>query len=320
MAGAAPGKITTRVFSADDVDSILQLLRVSLGEPPLLRRTRELFSWKHFENPFGPSIGLIAEADDRIVGLRAFMRWALQWVDGSIIQCVRAVDTATHPEYQRRGIFRTLTNEGLEIAAASGVDLVFNTPNEKSGPGYLEMGWRRVGPIGALVRPSWRWFSSAGEDTPPFNPERFLIHPEPAASSTLADREALGLRTVRSEEYRKWRFTAHPTARYFQIRADQGMSLVRPNIRRGRRELIIADVYGTASTAIRAAVSSSRSAYVAAWFSEGSPERRASVRAGLLPVPGLTPLTLMTRPLRDFDIDLTDLGSWDLSVADLELL
>ena len=64
--------ITTRILDDSDVPPVLDLLRAALGEPPLLRRTPELFAWKHFDNPFGRSMALLAEADDRIVGLRAF--------------------------------------------------------------------------------------------------------------------------------------------------------------------------------------------------------------------------------------------------------
>ena len=137
--------ITTRHLGESDVLPVLDLLRAALGEPPLLRRTPELFAWKHFDNPFGRSLAVVAESDDLIVGLRAFMRWDLVTPAGDTLRCVRAVDTATHPDYQRRGIFRRLTEETLELALAENMDLVFNTPNEKSGAGYLSMGWTKSG-------------------------------------------------------------------------------------------------------------------------------------------------------------------------------
>ena len=56
------------------------------------------------------------------------------------------------------------------------------------------------------------------------------------------------------------------------------------------------------------------------WFSAGTPERKAALRAGLIPVPGLTPLTLMARPLHDLDLDVFDMSNWDLAISDLELL
>jgi GNAT superfamily N-acetyltransferase len=312
--------ITTRELDDRDVTSVLELLRAALGEPPLLRRTPELFGWKHFDNPFGRSIAVLAESDDRIVGLRAFMRWDLVTPAGELLRCVRAVDTATHPDYQRRGIFRRLTEEALELAVAQSVDLVFNTPNEKSGAGYLSMGWKEIGPIGAMARPSTRLVTDRGAG-PLSEPEKFVSDPRPALPLAVSDRAPRGLRTPRRDAYLHWRFGSHPTARYFRVDSGDTTAVVRPNVRRGRRELVIADVFGPRpSAAIRAANRHSRAAYTAAWFSPGSPERAAAVRSGLVPVPGLTALTLMARPLRDLGVDVSSMTSWDLAISDLELL
>ena len=60
------------------------------------------------------------------------------------------------------------------MAVADGVDLVFNTPNEKSGAGYLTMGWKKVGPIGAMVRPSPRFLTATADGD---NPEAFIEKP-----------------------------------------------------------------------------------------------------------------------------------------------
>jgi len=312
--------ITTRQLEESDVLPVLDLMRAALGEPPLLRRTPELFAWKHFDNPFGRSLAIVAETDDRIVGLRAFMRWDLIAPGGVTLRCVRAVDTATHPDYQRRGIFRRLTEETLELAVAKDIDLVFNTPNEKSGAGYLSMGWTEVGMIGVLARPSPRLATDRG-DTNSTEPENFLADPQPALPLDVTDRAPRGLRTPRNGAYLRWRFGSHPTARYFRVDSGDSTAVVRPNVRKGRRELIVADVYGPRPrAALRQAGRRSRAAYLAAWFSPGSPERAAAIRSGLVPVPGVSALTLMARPLRDLGIDVTSMPSWDLAISDLELL
>jgi hypothetical protein len=44
------------------------------------------------------------------------------------------------------------------------------------------------------------------------------------------------------------------------------------------------------------------------------------VRSGLVPLPGITALTLMVKPLRDLEIDVESMASWDLAISDLELL
>ena len=157
--------VSIRPYEPTDLDEVLGLLRVSLGESEVNRRSPELFAWKHVNNPFGPSIMLVAEDATGIVGFRAFMRWELSTVDGQRIRCVRPVDTATHPRAQRQGIFRNLTLAAVEAARLDKVDLIFNTPNPRSKAGYLTMGWVEVGRIGVLLRP--RLAALAGRRTGP---------------------------------------------------------------------------------------------------------------------------------------------------------
>ncbi len=80
------------------------------------------------------------------------MRWEFEH-ESAVVRCVRAVDTATHPDYQGRGIFRRLTLAALPAMADDGVQFVFNTPNSQSLPGYLKMGWQEIGRARACVRP-----------------------------------------------------------------------------------------------------------------------------------------------------------------------
>jgi GNAT superfamily N-acetyltransferase len=310
---------STRMLDDGDTDEVLELMRLSLGESRLLERTTDLFHWKHIENPFGRSIGLVAEDGGQIVGLRTFMRWDLTTFEGETLRCARAVDTATHPDHQGKGIFRRLTEEAVEVARADGIAMIFNTPNEKSKPGYLKMGWREVGEIGALVRPSSSMLTRVGEDAAE-RPEVFLHDPAPAAAAGLVDRAPLGLRTRRTAEYLTWRFSSHPTARYFIAGQADGRAVLRTNVRRGRRELVVADLFGQPAAAARAATASVRSAYLATWFSRNSPERRALLRRGFAPIPGLAALTLVMRPLRDLPESYQTLDAWDTAVSDFELL
>jgi N-acetylglutamate synthase-like GNAT family acetyltransferase len=143
-------KMTIREANQKDIPEIVSLLKISLGES-LLPKSEIFWRWKHIENPFGKSPVLIAVDDGRIIGVRAFMRW--QWQsNGEKIEAVRAVDTATHPQYQGKGVFKTLTLKLLEQANADGLHLVFNTPNQKSKPGYLKMGWEEAGRLPVNVR------------------------------------------------------------------------------------------------------------------------------------------------------------------------
>lgn len=124
----------------------------------------ELFRWKHVESPFGRSPIWVAEdtgATRRaIVGVRAMMRWTLvrPGTGGAgperSMAMTRAVDTATLPSHQGRGVFTRLTMAAVDSLAADGVDAVFNTPNDRSRPGYLKMGWTTIGRVPVAVRPA----------------------------------------------------------------------------------------------------------------------------------------------------------------------
>jgi GNAT superfamily N-acetyltransferase len=312
-----------RIRSAEpgDLADILDVLRSALGETPLLRRTPELFAWKHRVNPFGESIVLVAEIGGKVAGVRALMPWRLTTGDGTILSCVRPVDTATHPDFSRRGIFRQLTMSALDVARDRGIHLVFNTPNPQSAAGYLKMGWGEVGWIGGLVRPRvGRAHTPANGRTPTL--EETIPAAQPFQPVIDADRPARGLRTPRTIQYQGWRFNDHPTASYGWIPDPAGGgAVVRPSTRNGRTELVVSDLLGGAGKAsIRIASRDSRARYLAGWFSPTSPERRSAVAGGMLPVPGMKTLRMVALPLAELDIDVFDLSSWDFATSDLELL
>lgn len=309
-------EVEIRRAEPGDLPGILELLKAALGETPLLRRSPDLWRWKHADNPFGPSLVLVAVAEERVVGVRALMRWELVGPSGERLRCLRAVDTATHPEFTRRGIFRNLTTAAVEEARALGFDLIFNTPNAKSGPGYLSMGWKPVGRVGVLARPRLIGASHPGSGlarVDEYLPDVWPVEP------ALEDRPPRGWRTPRTIAYQRWRFLQHPTARYGMVQRNDATAIVRANLRSGRPELVLSDLLGRADPApVRAIARRHRARYLAGWFSPGSPERRAAIRAGLVPLP-VTTLRLVARPLRA-DLEVGDLSRWDLATSDLELL
>ena len=141
----ATATLDVRRATDDDLAAVLDLLQASLGWVPDDAYAR-FFTWKHHESPFGRSPAWVAidpAAGDRLVGFRTFSRWQFARGDATLA-AVRAVDTATHPDYQGRGIVSLLTRQALDELRAEGVAFVFNTPNDRSRPGYFKMGWQLV--------------------------------------------------------------------------------------------------------------------------------------------------------------------------------
>ena len=120
-----------------DLDQIMDLIKKNL-DPDF---TPKLFKWKHLHNPFGKSYGLLALDGERIVGLRMFMFWKFQKGGANkLINAIRPVDTVVEKSYRRQGVFEKLNEIGLKECIKD-YDFIFNTPNEKSLPGNLKMGW-----------------------------------------------------------------------------------------------------------------------------------------------------------------------------------
>ena len=131
-----------RAFDYDqDLETVIGLFQNGLSRTG----DRAWFDWKHRDNPFGRSPGYVAELEGRIVAARFFLRWRFRDRD-RVVSAIRPVDTVVHPSARRRGIFTKLTLYGLEQIPEEQRELVFNTPNRNSLPGYLKMGWEVQGP------------------------------------------------------------------------------------------------------------------------------------------------------------------------------
>ena len=315
--------LTTREARDTDLDQILTTLQLALGETPMLRRTRELWAWKHQLNPFGRSIVLVSEAEGAIAGVRALMRWTLRAPDGTAIRCARPVDTATHPGFTRRGIFRSLTMAAVERARADGVDLIFNTPNDKSAPGYLSMGWSHVSWIGVQARLRLGAAVAPPDQEPP---SIGVMAPGVSAAESIRDPDPESypprLTTMMSPEYFDWRFRRHPTASYGWMGdgADSG-GVVRASTRGRYSELVISHLVGNPEPRVIGRIArAAKTRYLAGWFSPGSRARSIAIRGGLFPVPRARALRLVALPLTELGLDPLDLASWQLCTSDLELL
>jgi GNAT superfamily N-acetyltransferase len=332
--------VRIRSYRSQDLDPVLELLTLTLGGGPAGSRPPSFFRWKHLENPFGPSHLLLAEAGGRVVGLRAFMRWGFE-VGGTPVRAVTAVDTATHPDFQGRGIFSKLTLQALEDLRGD-AQLVYNTPNDQSMPGYLKMGWRFVGRIPVRLRihrpirfaASLRSIRAPRSDGEPEPRNRAIRAAEaldrPGLGSLLEQLERPpGFRTRIDEPFLRWRYAAPPLLDYRAAvvegaagPAGVGFFRLRP---RGRLwEASIADLLvrrgdvRTATRLLRSIVGSTAADHLTCSFPSGSVGDRAARRVGFLPAPGgvrfvVNPLDPGLAP------DPTLRASWGLTLGDLEV-
>lgn len=303
-----PARLTGRDH---ELDAVVELMRVSLGESPT--RTRAFFTWKHLKNPFGPSFVWVAEHEGRLAGLRAMMRWDFR-SQGRSVRAVRAVDTATHPDFRRQGLFKRLTLGMIDSLGAEGIELVFNTPNEQSRPGYLKMGWQEVGRPTLWVRAGGR-FALRSHTWPSETPPGLVLPREHR------------LHTEKDQAYLRWRFDDVADLGYQLVREEDRAVYYRRRDRDGRAELTINALIAPTrrdvvplSRLLRRVIRSTDDTYAMALAAAGTREAAALCLAGFVPIPGRGPrLVVREVPGQKMPAPAPQLSGWRLQVDDLEL-
>lgn len=243
-----------RAATEEDIPSIVNLLKHSLGES-LMPKSEAFWRWKHIENPFGPSPVLLCFEGDELIGVRAFLRW--QWTSqGIVYKAVRAVDTATHPEHQGKGIFKKLTLSLVGLCKEEGDQFVFNTPNNQSKPGYIKMGWVEGGrlPIRFSIKKPFSIVRNAISKRRPLpihedsSVAKCLQHPD--FELLLSEQNHNSITTKTSLAYLKWRYSQVPVANYLAISDEtssrlNGVIICRIKQTGYGRELRITDHFST---------------------------------------------------------------------------
>ena len=231
-----------RLDPAEHLDAVITLATRSLGWAGD-ERDRAFFRWKHLENPFGTSPAWGAWDGDRLVAFRTLLRWEL-CVDDRALRLVRAVDTATDPEYQGRGLFRRLTTQAVDELTADGIDAVFNTPNDQSRPGYLKMGWVELGRPTLLVQPSSpvALARMVRARVPAEKWSEPCTYGEPASAviGELHPAEIDRWATPRTAEHLAWRYGFEPL-QYRAMEVRGGHAVFRVRQRGALREVAIVD-------------------------------------------------------------------------------
>jgi GNAT superfamily N-acetyltransferase len=339
----ATPEVVFRPATPADVAQMIELARVALG-PGSVPRTEAFWRWKHERNPFGPSPAMVAEADGEIVSLRLFLRWRWRYRE-RVFDAVRPVDTATHPDWRRRGLFERLTRELVDVMRAEGVAFVFNTPNASSGRGYEKLGWRIVGRPTIWVRPlrPGRMLTELtrreqprglAEAPQPFehSPSTVLASPDLAAFLQRTTRSAFRLMTAADEPYLTWRYRDCPgiayDARGAFDRASGALVVFRRAVRQGLRELRLCDLFFADDMASRAKVreligdllTEHDVDLATARAVAGTTQAAVLLRCGFLPVQRIGP-ALAVRPLAEGDHPppIDRLSAWGTSIGDLEV-
>jgi GNAT superfamily N-acetyltransferase len=334
--------IVLRALEDADVPAAVALMTASLGPGPGGVDREALFRWKHLANPFGRSIAFVAQRDAEVVGLRTFMRWrfARSGAGGEVL-AVRAVDTATAPDVRRQGVFSRLTTRALDAAQSEGAAFIFNTPNERSLPGYRKLGWQQLAdrrlrmrarrPRKLLAAVARRDLRSGLAIEPPAGSrlvrmQEFLADTRALAVFAAARPEPERMFTPRWEAYLRWRYGACPLpyAAVSEGSPASAIVIVRLRERGSLREVVVCEAVcepgseRALQTLLGRVPRVAKADHAITHVGEGWSAARILPRAGYLPVPRAG-MHFVVRPVARSHPDPLKEDSWALALGDLEL-
>jgi GNAT superfamily N-acetyltransferase len=145
-------------------------------------------AWLYRDNPHGQAIGFDARDGATLAAHYVCIPVAVK-LHGGYVRAMLSLNTATHPQYQGRGLFTRLAEQTYTRAAELGIVAVCGVANGNSTPGFTrKLGFTLIEPLQAAV--------GAG---------RLAVPPAQAA-------ESAGFRYDWSREALAWR-CANPTNR-----------------------------------------------------------------------------------------------------------
>jgi len=100
-------------------------------------RDEAYIQWLYYDNPAGKVFGALAMDGDTVAGQYIIIPVNMV-IDGEDRVCTISLDTFTHPDYRRQGIFVALSEAMFARLKDLNIPFTVGLPNENSRPGFLK--------------------------------------------------------------------------------------------------------------------------------------------------------------------------------------
>ena len=210
--------IIIREYNTKDIDQIIELNQrvFSKQEHFEIKRDRVWFEWKNLKNPFGESIIIVSENENKeIVGSRIFWAWKFK-IRMNEFLAYQPIDTVVDPNYQGKGLFYKMTKKALDIALEKNSSFIFNFPNQNSLPGNLNLGWSYVSKLIWYVKiknPGYV-FNQNKQAESLSDLKNYKITEEKIKDIKFKDNFDGKVKATKSFSFIKWRYIDHPFFNY----------------------------------------------------------------------------------------------------------
>jgi len=141
-----------REYKNGDEVGILELRQAVYGEIVDREQWFNWWKWMYNDNPAGRGRIWLAEHSGKIVGQYAIVPRVMK-IAGEIITGALSLDTMTHPDYRREGIFESLAKRVYSQAAEEDIYVIYGFPNKFSYPGFIKkLNWFDICSIRTLMK------------------------------------------------------------------------------------------------------------------------------------------------------------------------
>lgn len=119
-----------------EISSINALLKECF--PKSSKFSNEYLKWLYVDNPNGRAVGFNAYFNQELVGHYSCIPMIAS-VSGENQNGLLSLNTATHPKYQGKGLFRKLANETYKLAEEDGYKFVCGVANSRSSLLFVKL-------------------------------------------------------------------------------------------------------------------------------------------------------------------------------------
>jgi GNAT superfamily N-acetyltransferase len=127
------------------IDRYAALLKIVFHNPDMFGK--EYMEWLYRDNPFGEAVGF--DAYDGEVLAAHYVTTPVNYAyNGRQWKGLLSLNTATHPDYQGKGLFTKLAGETYNYASQNGYEFVIGVANQNSTHGFLKkLDFKLISPL-----------------------------------------------------------------------------------------------------------------------------------------------------------------------------